>query len=36
MGKLIRKAIKWAPVVYPVVKKIIESRKTSRSKGYSK
>jgi hypothetical protein len=36
MNKLIRAAIKWGPVVYPIVKKMIDSRKTPSIKSYSK
>lgn len=36
MGRLIKTAIKWAPVVYPVVKKIINSRKSSVRKDFTK
>ncbi|WP_245917230.1 MULTISPECIES: hypothetical protein [Bacillus] len=31
MKRLIKTAIKWAPVIYPIVKKIINSRKTKGS-----
>ncbi|SEN40818.1 hypothetical protein SAMN04489762_2175 [Terribacillus saccharophilus] len=31
MKNLIRKAIKYGPVVYPIVKKIINKRKAKRS-----
>nr|WP_245602224.1 hypothetical protein [Peribacillus kribbensis] len=27
MGKFIKTAIKWAPIVYPIVKKALNSRK---------
>lgn len=27
MKNLIRKAIKWAPVIYPIAKKVINSRR---------
>lgn len=36
MGKLIRTAIKWAPVVYPIVKKVINSRKSSKRENFTK
>jgi hypothetical protein len=36
MNKLIKMAIKWGPVLYPVVKKMIDSRKTTGVKNYSK
>lgn len=29
IGNLVKTAIKWAPVVYPVVKKILDSKKTN-------
>ncbi|WP_257959216.1 hypothetical protein [Bacillus sp. V3-13] len=34
MKRLIRTAIKWAPVIYPIVKKIINNRKAKRSSPY--
>ena len=37
MNKLIRMAIKWGPVVYPVVKKMMDNRKSNKLKTtYSK
>ncbi|MED4039554.1 hypothetical protein [Niallia taxi] len=30
MKKMIRTAIKWAPVIYPIVKKLMEKRKQSK------
>ncbi|MDQ0413244.1 hypothetical protein J2S25_001447 [Mesobacillus stamsii] len=30
MSKLLKTAIKWGPVLYPIVKKIMDSRKTSK------
>jgi hypothetical protein len=32
MKKLIRNIIKWAPVIYPVVKKILNERKKKQAK----
>ena len=29
LGKMVRTAIKWAPVVYPVVKKAMDRKKTN-------
>ena len=28
VGKLVKTAIKWAPVVYPIVRKVMKSKKT--------
>ena len=28
VGKLVKAAIKWAPVVYPIVRKVMKSKKT--------
>lgn len=37
MNKLIRMAIKWGPVLYPVVKKMMNNRKSTKLKTtYSK
>jgi hypothetical protein len=37
MNKLIRMAIKWGPVLYPVVKKMMDNRKSTKLKTtYSK
>lgn len=37
MNKLIRMAIKWGPVLYPVVKKMMDKRKSTKLKTtYSK
>jgi hypothetical protein len=37
MNKLIRTALKWGPVVYPIVKKMLNDRKSSSVKSsYSK
>ncbi|MCG3086964.1 hypothetical protein [Sporosarcina cyprini] len=37
IGKLIKTAIKWAPVVYPVVRKIMKEKKQveRQRKGYA-
>ncbi|MGG3572596.1 hypothetical protein ABES80_08890 [Bacillus gobiensis] len=32
MKKFIRNVIKWAPVIYPVVKKIINERKKKKTR----
>ncbi|WP_241156741.1 hypothetical protein [Bacillus sp. FJAT-42376] len=29
MGKFIRKVMKWAPIIYPIAKKMMNSRKRS-------
>lgn len=31
IGKLIKTAIKWAPVVYPIVRKVLAKEKTPTS-----
>ncbi len=37
MRNLIRTAIKWGPVLYPIVKKVMDSRKSAKFKSsYSK
>lgn len=36
IGKIIRTAIKWAPVVYPVVKKVLASNKKKTTVPYRK
>ncbi|WNF24993.1 hypothetical protein RH061_11115 [Mesobacillus jeotgali] len=37
MNKLIRTALKWGPVLYPIVKKMMNNRKSSSIKtSYSK
>ena len=37
MNKLIRTALKWGPVLYPIVKKMLNNRKSSSIKTtYSK
>jgi hypothetical protein len=37
MKKLIRTALKWGPVLYPIVKKMLNNKKTSSIKtSYSK
>jgi hypothetical protein len=37
MRKLIKTAIKWGPVLYPIVKKMMNSRKSAKFKSsYSK
>lgn len=37
MKKLIRTALKWGPVLYPIVKKMMNNRKSSSMKtSYSK
>ncbi len=37
MTKLIKTAIKWGPVLYPIVKKLIDSKKSAKLKNsYSK
>lgn len=28
VGRLVKSAIKWAPVVYPIVRKVLKSKKT--------
>lgn len=29
MGKLIRRVMKWAPIIYPIVKKMMNKRRRS-------
>ncbi|WP_257967860.1 hypothetical protein [Peribacillus deserti] len=36
MKKLISTAIKWAPVVYPIVKKVLDQRKQGKMASYRK
>ncbi|CAM3799109.1 Mobile element protein [Mesobacillus thioparans] len=37
MRRLIKTAIKWGPVLYPIVKKMMDSRKSTKMKSsYSK
>ncbi len=30
--KIVKKLIKWAPIIYPIVKKILNKRKTGQMK----
>jgi hypothetical protein len=36
MQKLIRTAIKLAPIVYPIIKKMMDKRKTAQVKSYTR
>lgn len=36
MSKLIRTAIKYGPIVYPIIKKIMNKRKSTQVKGYTR
>ncbi|UGB30906.1 hypothetical protein LPC09_25020 [Metabacillus sp. B2-18] len=30
MKKFVKNLVKWAPIIYPIVKKIVRNRKTNR------